>query len=107
MGMKPRIFTMSFGSVYPLYVQKATKKGRTKQEVDEVITWLTGYTGAQLQKNIDANVGRFVEMLQGMLDRTQFILITHNRRTMEIANRLYGVTMEEPGVSKLISVQLS
>jgi chromosome segregation protein len=55
----------------------------------------------------DANVGRFVEMLQSMLDRTQFILITHNRRTMEIANRLYGVTMEEPGVSKLISVQLN
>ena len=54
----------------------------------------------------DANVGRFVEMLRGMLDRTQFILITHNRQTMEIANRLYGVTMEEPGVSKLISVQL-
>jgi chromosome segregation protein len=55
----------------------------------------------------DANVGRFVEMLRGMLDHTQFILITHNRRTMEIANRLYGVTMEEPGVSKLISVQLN
>ncbi len=54
----------------------------------------------------DANVGRFVEMLRGMLDRTQFIVITHNRRTMEIADRLYGVTMEEPGVSKLISVQL-
>jgi chromosome segregation protein len=55
----------------------------------------------------DANVHRFVEMLRGMLDRTQFILITHNRQTMEIANRLYGVTMEEPGVSKLISVQLN
>ncbi len=55
----------------------------------------------------DANIGRFVDMLRGMLDRTQFILITHNRRTMEIANRLYGVTMEEPGVSKLISVQLN
>ncbi len=55
----------------------------------------------------DANVSRFVEMLQSMLDRTQFILITHNRRTMEIANRLYGVTMEEPGVSKLISVELN
>ncbi len=55
----------------------------------------------------DANVSRFVEMLQGMLDRTQFILITHNRRTMEIADRLYGVTMEEPGVSKLISVDLN
>ncbi len=55
----------------------------------------------------DANIGRFVEMLQGMQDDTQFILITHNRKTMEIANRLYGVTMEEPGVSKLISVQLN
>jgi len=55
----------------------------------------------------DANIGRFVEMLQGMQAHTQFILITHNRKTMEIANRLYGVTMEEPGVSKLISVQLN
>jgi len=55
----------------------------------------------------DANVGRFVEMLQGMQEHTQFILITHNRKTMEIADRLYGVTMEEPGVSKLISVQLN
>ena len=55
----------------------------------------------------DANIGRFVEMLQGMQDHTQFVLITHNRKTMEIADRLYGVTMEEPGVSKLISVQMN
>jgi chromosome segregation protein len=55
----------------------------------------------------DANIGRFVEMLRGMMDKTQFIIITHNRKTMEIANRLYGVTMEEPGVSKLISIQLN
>jgi chromosome segregation protein len=55
----------------------------------------------------DANIGRFVEMLRGMLDRTQFIIITHNRKTMEIADRLYGVTMEEPGVSKVISVQMN
>jgi chromosome segregation protein len=55
----------------------------------------------------DANIGRFVEMLQGMQEDTQFILITHNRKTMEIADRLWGVTMEEPGVSKLISVQLN
>ncbi|MBQ02432.1 MAG: chromosome segregation protein SMC [Acidobacteria bacterium] len=54
----------------------------------------------------EANIGRFVEMLRGMESDTQFILVTHNRRTMEIADRLYGVTMEEPGVSKLISVQL-
>jgi chromosome segregation protein len=55
----------------------------------------------------DANIGRFVELLRGMMDRTQFIIITHSRKTMEIANRLYGVTMEEPGVSKLISIQMN
>src|SRR6185436_15189157 len=55
----------------------------------------------------DANIGRFVEMLRGMQGHTQFIVITHNRKTMEIDDRLYGVTMEEPGVSKLISVQLN
>jgi chromosome segregation protein len=55
----------------------------------------------------EANIGRFVEMLRSMQQHTQFILITHNRKTMEIADRLYGVTMEEPGVSKLISVQLN
>jgi chromosome segregation protein len=55
----------------------------------------------------DANIGRFVEMLKGMLRHTQIILITHNRKTMEIADRLYGVTMEEPGVSRLISVRLN
>ncbi len=55
----------------------------------------------------DANIGRFVEMLRSMLRHTQFIVITLNRMTMEIAERLFGVTMEEPGVSKLISVQLN
>ena len=55
----------------------------------------------------EANIGRFVQMLRGMQDRTQFVLVTHNRKTMEIADRLYGVTMEEPGVSKLISVEVN
>ena len=53
---KPRIFSMSFGSVYPLYVQKAERKGRTKEEVDEIIRWLTGYKPAQLQRVIDSKV---------------------------------------------------
>lgn len=56
MDKRPRIFTMSFGRVYPLYVQKAEKKGRTKEEVDEIITWLTGYSAKQLLRAIDAQV---------------------------------------------------
>jgi chromosome segregation protein len=55
----------------------------------------------------DANIGRFIEILKQMQQQTQFIIITHSRKTMEIADRLYGVTMEEPGVSKLISVKLN
>jgi hypothetical protein len=47
---------MSFASVYPLYVRKAEKKGRTKGEVDEIIAWLTGYGGEALQRAIDAKV---------------------------------------------------
>lgn len=56
MEKKPRIFTTSFGSVYPLYVQKAEKKGRTKEEVDAIISWLTGYDGEQLRRAIDTKV---------------------------------------------------
>ena len=48
-----RIFAMKFASVYPLYVQKAEKKGRTKEEVDQVITWLTGYSDKALRRTID------------------------------------------------------
>jgi chromosome segregation protein len=55
----------------------------------------------------DANIGRFVKMLEGLKDETQFVLITHSRRTMSIADQLYGVTMEEPGVSKLVSVKFT
>lgn len=50
---KHRIFTTSFASVYPHYVLKAEKKGRTKAEVDEIICWLTGYTKKALQELID------------------------------------------------------
>lgn len=49
---KPRVYTISFASVYPLYIQKAEKKGRTKEEVDQVIAWLTGYRGARLERVI-------------------------------------------------------
>jgi chromosome segregation protein len=55
----------------------------------------------------EANVGRFNDLVRAMTDRSQFIVITHNKRTMEIADTLYGITMEEPGCSKLVSVNLS
>lgn len=53
---KPRIYTMSFASVYPLYIQKVEKKGRTKEEVDEIIFWLTGYNEDSLQQVIDKGI---------------------------------------------------
>ena len=54
----------------------------------------------------ETNVVRFGQFLKQMAERSQFIVITHNKRTMEVANSLFGVTMEEPGVSNLISVRL-
>jgi chromosome segregation protein len=55
----------------------------------------------------DANVGRFNQLIREMSEATQIILITHNKRTMEAASTLYGVTMQEPGVSTIVSVQVS
>ena len=51
-----RIFTTKFAAVYPMYVQKAERKQRTKEEVDRIICWLTSYTPAGLQKQIDTGV---------------------------------------------------
>jgi hypothetical protein len=50
---KHRIYTMSFSAVYPLYLAKAEKKGRTKAEVDEIIRWLTGYTQEQFEAELE------------------------------------------------------
>lgn len=55
----------------------------------------------------EANIGRFNQIVGEMATRTQFVLITHNRRTMEVADTLYGITMEQPGLSKVVSVRLS
>ena len=52
----------------------------------------------------DANIDRFNTFVREMSELCQFLLITHSKRTMEMADSLYGVTMEEPGVSKIISV---
>ncbi|MBX3629184.1 MAG: DUF2200 domain-containing protein [Nitrosomonas sp.] len=50
---KHRIFTTAFSKVYPLYIQKAERKNRTKEEVDQIICWLTGYTRSGLEKQIE------------------------------------------------------
>ena len=54
----------------------------------------------------DVNIGRFNDVVKLMTAESQFIVITHNKQTMEIADNLYGVTMEDPGVSKLVSVRM-
>ena len=55
----------------------------------------------------DANIGKFNALLREMSAKSQFILITHNKKTMELNDTLYGVTMEEPGVSKMISIEMN
>ena len=54
----------------------------------------------------ESNIGRFIRLLQGFKSRTQFVVITHNPRTIEAADWIYGVTMEEPGVSSIVGVRL-
>jgi hypothetical protein len=72
---KPRVFKMAFASVYPLYVAKAAKKGRTKEEVDEIIAWLTGYEGQGLQEAIDSKIDfeTFFEQAPGMNPKDKLI----------------------------------
>ncbi|HET7395305.1 MAG TPA: chromosome segregation protein SMC [Gammaproteobacteria bacterium] len=54
----------------------------------------------------EANIGRFCDLVRSMSDRVQFIVITHNKATMEVSNQLVGVTMSEPGVSRLVAVDV-
>ena len=82
----------------PLAIAAMMKLGERGADSLNCTVYLSGVTISLTDLN---------KMLRGMLKHTQLILITHNRKTMEIANRLYGVTMEEPGVSKLISVQMN
>jgi chromosome segregation protein len=53
----------------------------------------------------ESNINRFIRVLQRFLERSQFIIITHNKRTIGMADVLYGVTMQEHGVSKIVSVK--
>ena len=55
----------------------------------------------------EANVDRFSAMVKEMSKISQFILITHNKRTMEVTDQLYGVTMEQPGISKTVHVKIT
>jgi chromosome segregation protein len=55
----------------------------------------------------DVNVLRFTEILRDISKVSQFILITHNKQTMEIADQLYGITMESPGISQIVSVKMN
>lgn len=53
---KPRAYIMKFAKVYPMYIEKAEKKGRTKEEVDQIIYWLTGYDEAGMKEQMDKDV---------------------------------------------------
>ncbi|NBP64428.1 MAG: hypothetical protein EBU66_07105 [Bacteroidetes bacterium] len=55
----------------------------------------------------DANIDRYLQLIKSFSQKTQFLMITHNKKTMEAADTLYGVTQEEEGVSKVVSVRLT
>ena len=55
----------------------------------------------------DSNVGRFVNLIKRFSNNTQFLIVTHNKRTMEAADYLYGITQQEEGISKVVSVELN
>ena len=71
-----RVYRMSFAGVYPMYIQKAEKKGRTKEEVDEIIFWLTGYNAKTLQQQLDRKVDFETFFAQAPLLNPNVSLIT-------------------------------
>jgi hypothetical protein len=86
MEQKHRILGVSFASVYPYYIAKAEKKGRTKAEVDEIILWLTGYTNAQFEQQL-ANETNFEDFF------AQATAMNPNRS--QITGLICGVRVEE------------
>lgn len=80
-----RIFTTSVASVYPHYVAKAERKGRTRAEVDEVIEWLTGFDGAQLKAHLD----------DGTTFEEFFAAASLNPRVDQITGSVCGVKVQE------------
>ena len=83
---KPRIFTSSFAGVYPHYIQKAEKKGRTKEEVDQIICWLTGYSKEELQQQIANKID-----LESFFDQAPQI----NQHVSKITGLVCGYRVEE------------
>lgn len=79
-----RIFTMSFASVYPLYLAKLERKGRTGAELDQVITWLTGFDGAALGRHLDS----------GTTFEDLFAAATLNPAVSQITGTVCGVRVE-------------
>lgn len=73
---KHRIYTLSFASVYPLYLAKAEKKGRTKAEVDEIIRWLTGYSQAELETQMEKDADLEIFFAQAPQLNPSRVLIT-------------------------------
>ncbi|MGI6665433.1 MAG: DUF2200 domain-containing protein [Christensenellaceae bacterium] len=72
----PKLFKMSFAKLYPLYVAKAEKKGRTKEEVNQIIVWLTGYHEASLQQQIEKEVNLEAFFLEAPKMNEHISLIT-------------------------------
>jgi hypothetical protein len=86
-----RIFNMPFASVYPLYIQKAEKKGRTKEEVDEIIFWLTGYKDKDLEQILadKSNFSDFFEKAPSINpDSSKITGVICGYRVEEIEDRL-------------------
>ncbi len=80
-----RVFKMSFAGVYPLYIEKAEKKGRTKAEVDEIIFWLTGYNAKSLKQHLEKKTDF----------RTFFTEAKINPNASKITGVICGVRVEE------------
>ena len=81
-----KVFSMSFSKIYPLYIQKAEKKNRTKEEVDEVISWLTGYSKEEIKDQIEKGVD-----LQNFFEEAPGI----NSNAALIKGVICGVRVEE------------
>jgi len=81
-----RVFKMSFAGVYPLYIKKAERKGRTKEEVDAIIRWLTGYDQQALQNQIDKKID-----LQTFFDEAPAL----NANATKITGVICGYRVEE------------